>query len=72
MTTIGDQEAERKILITIEYLRYSNIDTPSHVCVLSIPDQLAFFGKQYYTDTLKFYLLDSYDFQQDDFDLKRM
>jgi len=72
ITTISNQEAERKVLITIEYIRYSNIDTPSHIRVLSVPDQFAFFREHLCKDTLNFYLLDSYDFEQADFDLKRM
>ncbi len=72
ITIISNQEAERKILITIEYLRYSNIDTPSHIRVLSPADQVAFFKEHLHTDTLTFYLLDNLDFEQDDFDLKRM
>ncbi len=72
MTTISHQEAERKILITIEYIRYSNIDTPSHTRVLLQSDQFNFFRENHHKDPLEFYLIDSYDFQQDDFDLKRM
>jgi len=72
ITTISNQEAERKILITIEYIRYSNIDSPSHIRVLSVPDQVAFFKEHFHKDTLKFYLLNSNDFEQADFDLKRM
>jgi hypothetical protein len=71
ITTISNKEAERKILITIEYIRYSNIDTPSHIRVLSVPDQFGFFREHLYEDTLKFYLLDNYDLEQADFDLKR-
>jgi hypothetical protein len=72
MTTISGHEAERKILITIEYLRYSNIDTPSHVRVLGTTDQLAYYKEHLFTDTLKFYLLDNRDLEPEDFDLKRM
>lgn len=72
ITTISNQEAERKILITIEYSRYSNIDTPSHIRVLSLSDQVAFFRERFHTDILEFYLLDNHDFEQTDFDLKRM
>jgi len=71
MTRVADQEAERKILITIEHLHYSNIDTPSHIRVLGTTDQLEFYKERLRTDTLTFYLLESYDFEQADFDLKR-
>ena len=72
ITTISNQEAERKILITIAYIRYSNIDTASHIRVLSTADQQSFYKDHFYTDTLQFYLLDNYDFEPVDFDLKRM
>jgi hypothetical protein len=72
MTTITDKEAERKILITIEYVHYSNIDTPSHVRVLGTTDQLEFYKEHLHIETLKFYLLDNYEYEQTDFDLKRM
>ncbi|CAF4282701.1 unnamed protein product [Rotaria sp. Silwood2] len=72
ITTISNQEAERKILITIEYIRYSNIHTPSHIRVLPTTDQGTFYKEHLHTDILKFYLLDNIDFEQIDFDVKRM
>jgi hypothetical protein len=73
ITTISNQQAERKILITIEYVHYSYIDTPSHVRVLGTNDQLEFYKGRFRTDPpLKFYLLDNNEYEQTDFDLKRM
>ena len=73
ITTISNQEAERKILITMEYIRYSNIDTPSHVRVFSPSDQFDFYRRNFHKiEPLEFYLLDNYDFEQADFDFKRM
>jgi hypothetical protein len=72
VTTISGEEAERKIIITIEYIRYSNIHTPSHVRVLAVSDQTAFYKENFHQETLQFYLLDSDDYQQTDFDLKHM
>ncbi len=72
VTTISGEEAQRRILITIEYIRYSNIHTPSHVRVLSALDQATFYKENLHTDILQFYLLDNCDFEQTAFDLKRM
>jgi hypothetical protein len=71
--TILNQEAQRYILITIEYIRYSNIDSPSHVRVLPQSDQAAFFNKHFNMDMdpLQFYLLNNNVFEQTDFNLKR-
>jgi len=71
ITKISNREAERKILVTVEYIRYSNIHTPSNVRVLSVPDQVAFYKEHLDIDTLKFYLLANRDFEQADFNLKR-
>jgi hypothetical protein len=71
MTMISGQEAERWILITIEYVRYSNIDTPSHLRVLSIDAQHAFYKENLHKDILEFYLIDNNEYEQADFDLKR-
>jgi hypothetical protein len=70
--TISNREAERKILITVDYIHYSNIHTPSHVRVLSVPDQAAFYKEHIDIDTLQFYLLDNHDFEEADFDAKKM
>jgi hypothetical protein len=71
ITKISNREAERKILVIVEYIRYSNIHTPSNVRVLSVPDQVAFYKEHLDIDTLKFYLLANRDFEQADFNLKR-
>jgi len=68
---IANREAERKILITIEYIRYSNIHTPSHVRVLSVPDQSAFYKEHIHSDTLQLYLLDNHEFEKANFDAKQ-
>lgn len=72
ITTISNQEAVRKILITIEYVRYSNIHTPSHIRAMSTADQGAFYKENLCRDTVQFYLLDNRDFEQGDFDSKRL
>ena len=69
---IANQEAERKILMTIEYIRYSNIHTPSHVNVLATSDQTEFYKEKFNTVTLEFYLLNSIDFEQNHYKLIQM
>ena len=72
VTTISNEQAERKILVTIEHIRYSNIHTPSHIRVLQTSDQFGFFKENLHTDILKFYLLDNCDFEQENFNFKQM
>lgn len=72
ITTNSNQKAERKILITLEYARYSNIDTPSHLRVTSTAFQTNFYDQHFHVDSLEFYLLDNNEFEKTDFDLKRM
>jgi hypothetical protein len=69
---IVDEKGERVILITIEYIRYSNINSPSHLNVLATIDAVAYYKDRLHTDTLKFYVLNNRDFEQTDFDLKRV
>ncbi len=71
-TTIQGEHAERRILVTIEYIRYSNIHTPSHVRALAISDQGAFYRENLHKDTMQFYLMDNSDCKQTDFELKHM
>jgi len=69
---IVDEKGERVILITIEYIRYNNIDTPSYFNALATTDAAVYYKDHLHTDTLKFYLLNNQVFEQTDFDLKRM
>ncbi len=59
ITTISNQEAERKILIKMECIRYIDIDTPSRIRVLSPSDQLDFYKDNFHKDALKYCLLDN-------------
>jgi hypothetical protein len=68
---VVDEKGERFILITIEYIRYSNINTPSYFGALATTDAAAYYKDHLHTDTLKFYILNNHDFEQADFDLKR-
>jgi hypothetical protein len=66
-----DKKGERVILITIEYIRYSNIDTPSYFDALARTDAAVYYKDHLHTDTLRFYLLNNHDFEQTNFNLKR-
>jgi hypothetical protein len=59
VTTNQKQNATRIITVTIEHLRHSLVDTPSHVRVLSEDKKQAFYQKELgvYVDTFKFYYL---------------
>jgi hypothetical protein len=66
------EKGERVILITIEYIRYNNINTPSYFNALATTDAAIYYKENLHTDTLKFYLLNNQDFDQTNFDLKRV
>ena len=68
---IGDQTAERRVLITIEYVSYSNIDTPSHVRVLDNQDKFALYKENLAKKTVQFFLLCDSTFEDRDFAVKR-
>jgi hypothetical protein len=65
------QKSDRVILITIEYIRYNNIDTPSYFRALAPTDAAVYYKENLHTDTLKFYLVNNQDFEQTDFNSKR-
>jgi hypothetical protein len=68
---IVDEKGERVILITIEYIRYNNINTPSYFNALTTADANVYYRERLHTDILKFYVLNNQDFEQTNFDLKR-
>lgn len=68
---IVDEKGERVILITIEYIRYHNINTPSYFTALATTDAAVYYRDHLYTDTMKFYLLNNQDFEHEDFNSKR-
>ena len=71
VTTVTDEHAERKIIVTIEYVHYSNIHTPSHIRVLQTSDQAEFYQKRLHSETLKFYLTVSRQTEQDNFHIRQ-
>ncbi|CAF2056390.1 unnamed protein product [Rotaria magnacalcarata] len=44
---VAEEEAKRVVTIRIEYLKYSNLDTPSNTRLLSEQDQLAHYKKKF-------------------------
>ncbi len=72
ITQLVDEKGERVILITIEYIRYNNINTPSYFHALATTDAAVFYREHLHTDTLQFYLLNNQDFDQTNFNLKRV
>jgi hypothetical protein len=68
---IVGEKGERVILISIEYIRYHNINTPSYFNALATADATSYYKDHLHTDKLNFYLLNNQDFDQTDFNLKR-
>ncbi|CAF3307916.1 unnamed protein product [Rotaria socialis] len=66
-TTSLKERANRAITITIEYLRYGNVDTPSNLRVLAKEKQADFYHKLLHTDTIKFYYLQDTHCNEDDY-----
>jgi hypothetical protein len=60
-------EADRKIVVTIEYLRHSLIHTPSSVQVQAEDKQHAFYHKHLEVDSLKFYFLHNAEYDGEDY-----
>lgn len=71
ISKIVDEKGERVILMTIEYIRYNHINTPSYLNALPSRDAIAFYKEHFHTDVLKFYLLNNHDFDRTNFDVKR-
>lgn len=69
--TIENKSAKRVIVVTIEYLRYGRIDTPSHVRILNESDRVAFYRSRMNVDILQFYLLISEESNPNQFNLQR-
>ncbi len=68
---IVDEKGERVILIEIQYIRYSNINSPSYFNALAKTDAEVYYKERFDTVPLTFYLLNNQDFDQTNFDLKR-
>lgn len=71
ISQIVDEKGERVILMTIEYIRYNHINSPSYFNVLPNDDAMNFYREHFHQDVLKFYLLNNHDFDRTNFDVKR-
>ena len=58
-------EADRKIVVSIEYLRYGLVHTPSNIEVLTKEKQQEFYAEKKGDITLKFYYLHNEEFHND-------
>ncbi|CAF4440250.1 unnamed protein product, partial [Adineta steineri] len=64
--------AERVITMTIQYSKYSNLDTASHTRLLSNQDRLEYFKAKFQPDAeLEFYLINDTEFEPMNFDVKK-
>jgi hypothetical protein len=63
ITQIVGQKSERVISITIEYIRYNNIDTPSYFRALAPADATGYYKDHLHTDPIQFYLVNNQDFE---------
>ncbi|CAF1021376.1 unnamed protein product [Adineta ricciae] len=68
----AERKAERVITMTVEYVKYSNIDTPSHVRLLTGQEQANFYKDKFHVEKeLKFYLVNNNEFDPTNFDMKK-
>ncbi|CAF0767757.1 unnamed protein product [Adineta steineri] len=70
--TKAARQAERVITMTIQYSKYSNLDTASHTRLLSNQHQLEYFKAKFQPDAeLEFYLINDTEFEPMNFDVKK-
>jgi hypothetical protein len=70
--TAGEQEAQRVVTMTIKYSKYSHPNSASNARLLSKEQQEAYYFRRFEPDTqLKFYLVNSSNFDATGFDLTR-
>ena len=66
-----NKAADRVIVVTVEYVRHSNLHTSSHIRILADDDRVAFFRDRMNVDILQFYLYSSKEFDHSKFDERR-
>jgi hypothetical protein len=66
--TTDKREAQRNIVVTIEHVHHSLIDTPSVVRVISNDKQQDFYQKHLVKDTIKFYYLHNEQFEGQEYE----
>ncbi|UJR11465.1 hypothetical protein I4U23_015644 [Adineta vaga] len=71
ISTKAERHAERVITMTIEYSKYSHSDTPSNARLLTGQQQADYYFSKFQPHTeLKFYLINSKEFDPRNFELK--
>ena len=56
--TVAEQQAQRVVTMTIQYSKYSNLDSATNARLLTIEQQAAFYKERFEPDTeLRFYLI---------------
>ena len=67
-----EQQAQRMITVSIEYSKYSNLDSSSNARLLSREEQEAYYRRRFDPDTkLEFYLINDTEFDPKNFEIKR-
>ena len=70
--TVAEQRARRVMTISIDYSKYSNLDSASNARLLSTEQQLAYYKDNFKPDTkLKFYLVNNTEVDSSNFELKK-
>ncbi|CAF0965716.1 unnamed protein product [Adineta steineri] len=70
--TKAQRQAERVVTMTIEYNKYSNLDSATHTCLLSEQDRFAYYKHKFQADLeLTFYLINDQEYEQTNFDAKK-
>jgi hypothetical protein len=70
--TKANRRAQRVITITVEYSKYSNLDSATNARLLSNEQQVAYYKEKFQPDTkLKFYLINDTEYDASNFEVKR-
>jgi len=70
--TVAERQAQRVITITIEYSKYSHLDSASNARLLSREDQVAYYKEKFEpVPPLKFYLVNNTEFDLRNFEQNR-
>jgi hypothetical protein len=70
--TVAERQAQRVVTVTIEYSKYSNLDSASNARLLSGEQQVAFYKEKFEPDIeLKFYLITNTEIDSTNFNEKK-
>ncbi|CAF2663838.1 unnamed protein product [Rotaria sp. Silwood2] len=69
--TVAERKEQRVIIITIEYSKYSNLDTPSNASLLTSEQQSAYYKEKFHLNKeLQFYAITDKELNSKSFELK--